>query len=291
MTYRVATFYKFVELPDYGELRSPLLEQCTALGICGTVLLAREGINATLAAPSKAVEQVLQSLQQDPRFADLSPRWSEAAEQPFGHMKVKLRPEIVSFGQPEIHPARQAGTYVAPADWNQLITEPDVLLVDTRNAYEVRIGSFQGAVDPQTERFRDFPDYVEQSLDPQQHRRVAMFCTGGIRCEKASAYLKQRGFGEVYHLQGGILNYLESVPPEESLWRGECFVFDERVAVGQGLEPGSCVMCQACGQPVSGQEQQLESYEPGVSCPHCSSLGSGLGSNVGSGLGSNSSSQ
>jgi UPF0176 protein len=269
MTYRVATFYKFVELPDYGELRSPLLEQCDAHGICGTILLAREGINATLAGQGDAVEQLLLALGQDPRLADLSPRWSETTDQPFGRMKVKLKSEIVTFGQGEINPAQQAGTYVEPQDWNQLITDPDVILVDTRNAYEVRIGSFQGAIDPQTERFRDFPDYVEQALDPSQHSKVAMFCTGGIRCEKASAYLKQKGFEAVYHLKGGILNYLESVPAEESLWRGECFVFDERVAVKQGLEPGSYVMCQACGQPLSQQEQQSQQYEPGVSCPHC----------------------
>lgn len=215
------------------------------------------------------MEQLLLALGQDLRFADLSPQWSEATEQPFGRMKVKLKSEIVTFGQGEIHPAQQAGTYVDPKDWNQLIAEPDVLVVDARNAYEVRIGSFQGAIDPQTERFRDFPDYVAQALDPSQHRKVAMFCTGGIRCEKASAYLKQKGFAAVYHLKGGILNYLESVPPEESLWRGECFVFDGRVAVKQGLEPGSYVMCQACGQPVSQQEQQSQQYEPGRSCPHC----------------------
>ncbi len=269
MTYRVATFYKFVELPDWSELRSPLLDYCISKDLCGTILLANEGINGTLAGEGDSVEQVLQYLSQDPRLANLSPRWSESETQPFGKMKVKLKSEIVTFGQPEIHPAQQAGTYVSPKDWNELIADPEVLVVDTRNDYEVRIGSFKAAINPKTDRFRDFPDYVEQSLDPNQHRKVAMFCTGGIRCEKASAYLKQQGFGEVYHLKGGILSYLESVPSEESLWEGECFVFDERVAVKQGLAPGSYTMCQACGQPVSEQEQQDECYEPGISCPHC----------------------
>lgn len=269
MTYRVATFYKFVELSAWKELRSPLLEYCLSQGVCGTILLASEGINGTLAGQGDSVEQVLQYLSQTLRLANLAPRWSESETQPFGKMKVKLKSEIVTFGQPEIHPAQQAGTYVSPKDWNQLIADPEVLVVDTRNDYEVRIGSFKQAVNPKTDRFRDFPDYVEQALDPGQHRKVAMFCTGGIRCEKASAYLKQQGFGEVYHLKGGILSYLESVPPEESLWEGECFVFDERVAVKQGLAPGSYVMCQACGQPVSEAEQQAECYEPGISCPHC----------------------
>jgi len=274
VTYRVATFYKFVELPDWGALRAPLLDYCESQAVCGTILLASEGLNGTIAGQGDSVEQVLSYLGRDPRLADLTPRWSEAESRPFGRMKVKLKSEIVTFGQPETHPAQQAGTYVEPEDWNALIGEPDMVVVDTRNAYEVRIGSFQGAVDPQTERFRDFPDYVAQQLDPKRHPKVAMFCTGGIRCEKASAYLKQQGFGEVYHLKGGILSYLEVVSPEESLWEGECFVFDERVAVKQGPESagyatGSYIMCQACGQPVSEQEQRSEQYQPGTSCPHC----------------------
>lgn len=269
MTYRVATFYQFVELPDWEAMRSPLLEYCNQRDICGTILLASEGINGTIAGQENTVEQVLVYLSEACKIDELRPRWSEAEARPFGKMKVKLKSEIVTFGQPDIHPAEQAGTYVEPKDWNALIEDPDVVVVDTRNAYEVRIGSFEGAVDPQTEKFRDFPDYVEQQLNPQQHSKVAMFCTGGIRCEKASAYLKRQGFEAVYHLQGGILSYLETVPPEESLWKGECFVFDERVSVKQGLEPGSYGMCQACGQPVSKAEQQSEQYEPGVSCPRC----------------------
>ena len=269
MTYRVATFYKFVELSDWEALRSPLLDYCTNQNVCGTILIAKEGINGTIAGQGATVEQVLSYLIDKLDLDELPSRWSESDNQPFGKMKVKLKSEIVTFGQPEIHPAEQAGTYVAPEDWNALIADPEVLVVDTRNTYEVRIGSFEGAIDPQTKKFRDFPDYVEQQLDPKQHPKVAMFCTGGIRCEKASAYLKQQGFGEVYHLKGGILSYLETVPPEESLWQGECFVFDERVAVKQGLEPGSYGMCQACGQPVSEQEQQSEQYELGISCPHC----------------------
>ena len=269
MSYRVATFYKFLELPEWESLRSPLLDYCRSQNVFGTILLASEGINGTIAGQGPTVEQVLSYLSQELGLGELWPRWSEAETQPFGKMKVKLKSEIVTFGQPEIHPVQQAGTYVAPEDWNALITDPDVVVVDTRNAYEVRIGSFEGAIDPQTEKFRDFPAYVEQQLNPEQHPKVAMFCTGGIRCEKASAYLKQQGFEEVYHLKGGILSYLEAVPTEESLWRGECFMFDERVAVKQGLEPGSYVMCQACGQPVSAQEQQSEQYELGVSCPRC----------------------
>ncbi len=269
MTYRVATFYKFVELPGWEAMRSPLLDYCNHQNVRGTILLASEGINGTIAGQGESVERVLTYLSEELSLEELCPRWSDAKTQPFGKMKVKLKTEIVTFGQPEIHPAQQAGTYVAPEDWNTLIADPEVVVVDTRNSYEVRIGSFEGAVDPQTEKFRDFPDYVEQQLDPKQHSKVAMFCTGGIRCEKASAYLKQQGFEEVFHLKGGILSYLETVPSEESRWRGECFVFDERVAVKQGLEPGSYVMCQACGQPVSEQEQQTERYEPGVSCPHC----------------------
>ncbi len=269
MTYRVATFYKFIELPSWQSMRSPLLDYCGEQEVCGTILLANEGINGTIAGQDQSVDQVLTYLSQTLSLGALSPRWSEAETKPFGKMKVKLKSEIVTFGQPEIHPAQQAGTYVAPEDWNALIADPDVVVVDTRNRYEVRIGSFEGAIDPQTEKFRDFPDYVEQELDPKQHSKVAMFCTGGIRCEKASAYLKQQGFEEVFHLKGGILSYLETVPPEKSRWQGECFVFDERVAVKQGLEPGSYVMCQACGQPVSEQEQQTEQYEPGLSCPRC----------------------
>lgn len=269
MTYRVATFYQFLDLPDWEAWRSPLLDYCKQQKVWGTILLAHEGINGTIAGQNDAVDRVLAYLNQALGLTELTPRWSEATTQPFGKMKVKLKSEIVTFGQPNIRPAQQAGTYVAPEDWNTLIADPDVLVVDTRNAYEVRIGSFEGAVDPQTDKFRDFPAYVEQALNPKQHPKVAMFCTGGIRCEKASAYLKQQGFEAVYHLKGGILNYLETVPPEESLWQGECFVFDERVAVKAGLESGSYEMCQACGQPVSEPEQQSEQYEPGVSCPHC----------------------
>lgn len=269
MAYQVATFYKFVELPDCAALQARLLGLCEAQGLCGTIILALEGINATLAGPDRSVEAMLSTLSQDGRFADLAPRWSRADIQPFARLKVKLKAEIVTFGQPKVHPSGQAGTYVRPADWNQLISEPDVLVLDTRNDYEVGIGSFVGAVNPHTRCFREFPDYVAQRLDPEKHRKVAMFCTGGIRCEKASAYLRQQGFAEVYHLQGGILNYLASIPAQESLWRGECFVFDERVAVAQGLVPGSHAMCEACGRPVPWNDQNTELFRSGQGCGHC----------------------
>lgn len=269
MAYQVATFYKFVALPDAALLQASLRDSCQAAGLCGTILLAGEGINATLAGQGNRLERWLDGLRQEPRFADIQPRWSEATAAPFGRLKVKLKAEIVTFGAPDSSPGGQADSYVPPAQWNQLISDPEVLVVDTRNDYEVRIGSFRGAVNPQTERFRDFPAYVEQQLDPETHPKVAMFCTGGIRCEKAVAYLRQRGFEQVYHLQGGILNYLASVPPEESLWQGECFVFDERVAVRQGLAPGSHVLCLACGQPLSAAEQQSDQHQPGLGCPHC----------------------
>ncbi len=269
MTYLVATFYKFVRLPDYRARQSPLLSFCQLHDVCGTILLAEEGINGTIAGEAAQLQVVLDYLRQDPRLADLTYRSSEAERRPFQRMKVKLKQEIVTFGQPNIDPQAQAGTYVDPKQWNQLIADPDVLVIDTRNDYEVKIGSFQGAVNPHTEAFREFPDYVQQRLDPQQHRKVAMFCTGGIRCEKASAYLRNHGFDEVYHLQGGILSYLEQVPAEQSLWEGECFVFDERVAVKQGLEPGTYGMCFACGHPISETDQASEKYVPEKSCPHC----------------------
>ncbi|NJN31809.1 MAG: rhodanese-related sulfurtransferase [Synechococcales cyanobacterium RM1_1_8] len=269
MTYEVATFYKFVPLGDGAvRLRADLLDLCQQQQLCGTILLAPEGINGTLAGQADRLGRALDQLKQDPRFADLQPRCSTAETAPFDRLKVKLKSEIVSFGQPDLSP-NQVGTYVSPTAWNQLITDPEVLVVDTRNQYEVSIGSFAGAINPKTDRFRDFPAYVEQALDPAQHRKIAMFCTGGIRCEKASAYLRQQGFEQVYHLQGGILNYLESIPAEQSLWQGECFVFDGRVAVGNGLAPGSHGMCQACGHPVSILDQANPRYVPGQSCPHC----------------------
>ncbi|NEO83667.1 MAG: rhodanese-related sulfurtransferase [Spirulina sp. SIO3F2] len=251
MNYVVATFYKFVALPDCAQKQAELLEQSQYWSVRGTVLLATEGINGTIAGRPEAIEQVLTDLHSDRRFADLTVKTSTAADWPFRELKIKIKPEIVTFGQPDISPSDQVGTYVAPQDWNELIQDPEVTVVDTRNTYEVAIGTFQGAQNPQTDSFRDFPDYVHGHLDPQTHRKVAMFCTGGIRCEKATAYLLQQGFEAVYHLQGGILKYLEDVPTEDSLWQGECFVFDDRVALRSGLELGSHHLCSNCGYPIA----------------------------------------
>lgn len=269
MTLVVATFYKFVQLPDCHELQPRVLEYCQQQGIKGTILLALEGINGTIAGSRLAIDAVLSFLKADARLADLNHKESTATEFPFERMKVKIKKEIVTLGKPEVNPAEKVGTYVTPQEWNQLITDPDVLVIDTRNEYEVSIGTFHRAINPETNSFREFPDYVKQHLYPQQHQRVAMFCTGGIRCEKASAYLLDQGFQEVYHLQGGILKYLEEIPIEESLWQGECFVFDERIAVKQGLEPGSYEMCRSCGHPISHEDKASAQYEEGIACPYC----------------------
>jgi UPF0176 protein len=268
MSWVVTTFYKFVTLPDCAELRPVLLQYCQEQGLKGTILLAEEGINGTIAGSQAAIAAVLAWLKADPRLADLEHKESIAETVPFARMKVKLKREIVTLGQPEVNPAVQVGTYVTADKWNALITDPDVMVIDTRNQYEVSIGTFQGAIDPQTHSFREFPAYVKQ-IDPAKHPKVAMFCTGGIRCEKASAYLLNQGFQQVYHLKGGILKYLEEVPPDESLWQGECFVFDDRVAVQQSLEPGTYDMCRRCGYPISEADKASPEYKAGISCPHC----------------------
>jgi len=269
MSVVVATFYKFVSVEDCAELQRSLQTRCAALELHGTILLALEGINATVSGTDVGVQNLLDELRSDSRFADLTAKFSTADEHPFGRLKVKVKREIVTLGRPEANPTEQVGTYVSPAEWNRVISDPDVVLVDARNDYEVNIGTFKGAVNPHTESFRELPDYLTTHLDPQQHLKVAMFCTGGIRCEKATAYLLKQGFQEVYHLQGGILKYLEEVPEPESLWEGECFVFDERVAVRHGLQPGSHELCYACGNPVSASDRAHPHYAPGISCPHC----------------------
>ena len=265
----VAAIYKFVKLGDCAALRVPLQEQCDALGITGTLLLAGEGINGTIAGTREGIDRIMEYLRSDPRLADLQYKESVADLPPFYRMKVKLKKEIVTMGVPDIDPTEQVGHYVKPEDWNALISDPGVLLVDTRNDYEVQVGTFKGAIDPRITTFREFPDYVRKHFDAQKQPRVAMFCTGGIRCEKASAYMLQQGFPEVYHLQGGILKYLENVPSEESLWEGECFVFDQRVAVGQGLAPGHYELCYGCSRPVSAADKASSKYQAGVSCPLC----------------------
>jgi UPF0176 protein len=229
MTIAVAAFYKFVTIDGPQALRDQMF---ATMHIKGTILLAHEGINGTISAPPAAMTEFLGELRADPRFADLVTKDATTDRHPFQRLKVKVKREIITFGHTEADPSKIVGTYVKPHDWNALISDPDVLVVDTRNAYEVAVGTFQGAVDPQTRRFSDWPNYVRDNLDPSHHRKVAMFCTGGIRCEKASAYLKTQGFDAVYHLEGGILNYLAVIPRDDSLWQGECFVFDEREAVG-----------------------------------------------------------
>jgi len=265
----VCALYKFVTLDDYVELREPLREVMESNGVRGTLLLAKEGINGTVAASREGIDALLAWLKADPRLADTVYKESFDEANPFYRTKVKLKKEIVTMGVEGIDPKKVVGTYVKPQDWNALISDPDVVLVDTRNDYEVQVGTFKGAVNPVTETFREFPDWVAQELDPQKNRKVAMFCTGGIRCEKSTAYLKEQGFDEVYHLEGGILKYLEEVPEEDTLWEGECFVFDNRVTVNHQLEKGEYDQCHACRMPITEADKQHEHYRHGVSCHHC----------------------
>lgn len=268
-----AAFYKFVELPDFEALRAPLLACCEAHHVKGLILLAHEGINSTIAGPQAGVRAVLAYLRCDARFADLQHKeaWSDKA--PFYRMKVRLKREIVTLGVPGISPAQMAGTYVKPEDWNALISNPEVVLVDTRNDYEVGIGTFTGALNPEIASFAQLVQWVAQApaLQPTAGKKpkVAMFCTGGIRCEKSTALLRAQGFDEVYHLEGGILKYLETVPEAQSLWQGQCFVFDERVSVGHALVPGSHSLCRACRQPLDGSDLASPYFEAGVSCSKC----------------------
>lgn len=265
----VAALYKFVTLEDFRELREPLLEACLGAQTRGTLLLAREGINGTIAGSRAGIDQVLAYLRADPRLADLEHKESNDDHMPFYRMKVKLKKEIVTLGVPGIDPNKRVGTYIKPRDWNDLVNDPEVLLIDTRNDYEYGIGTFRGAVDPHTTSFRDFPDYVRSRLDPHKQKKVAMFCTGGIRCEKASAFMLDEGFEEVYHLEGGILKYLEEVPEEESIWEGECFVFDNRVAVNHKLEKGQYDQCYGCRHPITEDDKLSDKYQKGICCPRC----------------------
>jgi len=265
----VCALYKFVRLENFQDLKTPLLKVMEENNVKGTLLLALEGINGTIAGEESAINTVLKFLKADPRLAELSSKVSYHQENPFQRTKVKLKKEIVTMGVEGIDPNQVVGTYVKPKDWNALISDPDVLLVDTRNDYEVEIGTFKNALNPNTESFREFPEYVEQNLDKNKHKKVAMFCTGGIRCEKSTAYLKEQGFEEVYHLEGGILKYLEEVPSEETLWEGECFVFDSRVAVNHDLKQGQYDQCFACRFPITVEEKLSPHYVKGVSCHRC----------------------
>jgi len=267
--YVVCAMYKFVTLDNFEDLRQPLLDEMLRLDVKGTLLLAAEGINGTVAGSREGIDALLDYLRRDERLKDIDHKESYDDDMPFYRTKVKLKKEIVTLGVEGIDPKRVVGTYVKPADWNALISDPDVVLVDTRNDYEVEIGTFKGALDPRTKTFREFPQYVKENLDPEKNKKVAMFCTGGIRCEKSTAYLKEQGFEEVYHLEGGILKYLEEIPQEESLWEGECFVFDNRVTVNHQLEKGDYDQCHACRRPITEADKEHEHYVPGVSCHHC----------------------
>ncbi len=271
--YRIAALYRFVDLPDFARLKAPLVRKMVSLNIKGTILLAREGVNGTVAAAPHALDSFIDWLRNDAiwngQLRELEVKFSTADTPPFARGKVKLKQEIVTMGVAGIDPTQSVGTYVKPEDWNALISQPDVTIIDTRNDYEVKLGRFKGAANPATSTFREFPAFAEKDLDPAHHKKVAMYCTGGIRCEKSTAYLKSLGFEEVFHLQGGILKYLEEVPKEQSLWEGECFVFDERIAVDHDLKPGGYVQCHACRLPLTPEELDHPHYVEGESCPNC----------------------
>jgi UPF0176 protein len=265
----VCALYKFVRLDAFEALREPLSDKMISVDVKGTLLLAAEGINGTIAGPQAGVDAVLVFLAEQAGLNNISHKESYTDKNPFHRTKVKLKKEIVTMGVEGIDPNHVVGTYVKPKEWNALISDPEVMLVDTRNGYEIEIGTFKGALNPNTETFREFPAYVAKNLDKNKHKKVAMYCTGGIRCEKSTAYLKEQGFEEVYHLEGGILKYLEEVPSTETLWEGECFVFDGRVAVNHKLEQGQYDQCFACRFPLTEEEKQGEHYVKGVSCHRC----------------------
>ena len=265
----VAAIYKFVYLPDFEDLRNGILSECQGEGVNGTLLLAPEGINGTISGSFQGIHHVLDFLKKDHRFSDLEAKFSEATSSPFNRMKVRLKKEIVTMGVEGLDPNQTVGTYVDPKDWNQLLEDPDVLVVDTRNDYEVAIGTFKGAKNPDLKSFRNFPDWLREEMKIRQQPKVAMFCTGGIRCEKSTAFLKNEGVEEVFHLKGGILKYLELIPEDESQWRGECFVFDQRVSVKHGLAVGSYTLCRACRNPIDELAMESSQFQDGISCPHC----------------------
>ena len=270
--YVVAALYKFVVISSPPELQQTLKEKCSHLGLMGTLLIAPEGLNGTISGSFDGITRFVNWLRAQSDFADIDIKYSAHDVSPFHRMRVRLKREIVTMGREDIIPSEQSGTYVEPEDWNRLISDPDVLVVDTRNDYEVAIGAFKGADNPQTRSFREFPDYAEKLADLAEEdrpKRVAMYCTGGIRCEKSTSLMKQLGFDEVYHLKGGILRYLEDIPQSESLWEGECFVFDGRVSVGHDLKAGQYQLCHACKMPLSAEDLSSETYEPSISCPHC----------------------
>ena len=273
--YKVAALYKFTPIADIPALRADIYDfaEQNVPSICGTLLLAPEGINGTIAAHPEDMAKMVEFLDEKLGVREGSKacefKYSHASEQPFNRFKVRPKKELITLRKPEADPNQQVGEYVTPEEWNDLINDPEVLLVDTRNDYETKVGIFEGAVDPDMKIFTEFPDWVEENLDPAKHKKVAMFCTGGIRCEKASSYMLAHGFENVYHLKGGILKYLETIPADQSKWKGDCFVFDQRVAVGHGLEEGDWKVCHACREPLSADDIERPEYEKGISCHHC----------------------
>jgi len=267
--YTVCALYHFTRFPDPAAIKPALLDLCLAQEVCGTLLLAQEGINGTIAGARSGIDAVLAHIRALPGCGDLECKESIASKRPFPRMKVKLKREIVTMGQPDVDPLASVGHYVDAQDWNELILAPDVAVIDTRNDYEVAIGTFQGAIDPETDSFRDFPAWWDANKDRFHNKRIAMFCTGGIRCEKSTNFLMSQGVEDVYHLKGGILKYLEDVPAEQSTWDGECFVFDGRVSVGHGLVEGPHILCHACRLPILPEDTKRPEYEAGVSCHHC----------------------
>lgn len=267
--YVTCALYKFVALPNYGSIRHPLLEIMTDNQVFGTLLLAAEGINGTISGTRIGIDSVLNWLAQQPGLENIDTKESYSDNIPFYRTKVKLKKEIVTMGVEGIDPNQVVGTYVKPADWNELISDPDVLVVDTRNDYEVEIGTFKDAINPKTKSFREFPAWATENISADKNKKIAMFCTGGIRCEKSTAFMREQGFDEVYHLEGGILKYLEEIPKDQTLWQGECFVFDNRVAVDHDLKRGSYDQCHACRMPITEEEKNLDSYQEGLSCHHC----------------------
>ncbi|MGH6762434.1 MAG: rhodanese-related sulfurtransferase [Phyllobacterium sp.] len=269
LPFKVAALYKFAPVPHFESLQEPLSKLCCGEGIKGTLLLASEGINGTVAGSREAIAKLIDWLEREPAFRGAEIKYSHASKMPFNRMKVRLKKEIVTMRVDDIDPLKSVGTYVAAQDWNALISDPDTILVDTRNDYEVAIGTFEGAIDPKTKTFTEFPGWVENNREQLEGKKIAMFCTGGIRCEKATAFVKGMGFDDVYHLKGGILKYLEEVEPSESKWEGECFVFDERVSVVHGLAEGTVELCRACRQPITRADHASPLYEEGISCPNC----------------------
>jgi len=269
LPFTVAALYRFARLPQYQELQQPLFDLCTSNGIKGTLLLAAEGINGTVAGSAQAIAELVRYLESIPELAGPELKYSYASAMPFHRMKVRLKREIVTMGVEDVDPLKTVGTYLSPTEWNDLISAEETIVIDTRNDYEVAIGTFQRAENPNTKTFREFPKWVEENRKKLEGKKIAMFCTGGIRCEKATAYVKGLGLDDVFHLKGGILKYLEEMPREESLWEGECFVFDERVAVGHGLTESDIELCRACRRPINAEDKLHQYYEEGVSCAAC----------------------